>query len=143
MRVVVGNLWDFYKNEKGYVVVPINWTCTGYGEAVMGGGVAQQAAQLLPGLPSAIARYIMGQPMVPQFVTYADLFLLPVKKHWRDSTDIALMEQSLRQLAEHCSYPGSDCCYLPLLGAGFDGLKVMARTLTTDKFVLVLKDPSR
>jgi hypothetical protein len=70
---------------------------------------------------------------------------LPVKYSFYDDAAIELIERELALLLE-CYNQSYMNIYLPLLGAGFGGLSVitsltlMAKVLTTDNFILVIKD---
>ena len=145
MRVIIGDLWN--RVDKYYVVVPINWTCNRNGKAVMGRGVAAQAVNHYPELPSLLGKYIMNQPTLPEVLLHAELALVPVKNHWKDLASIKLIDRSLRELVSRLS-DSPYYCYLPLLGAGFGGLEpltsftLMASILTSDKYTLVLRDSS-
>ena len=145
MRVIVGNLWDASKDGH-FIIVPINWTYNRKGNAVMGRGVAAQAAKFNPDLPGRLGRYIMNQPTMPEVTFYRDLILVPVKKHWKDAASTTFIDKSLRELTEAKTCVPDEEWYLPLLGAGFGeiepltALTLMASILISDKYILVLKD---
>lgn len=145
MRVIVGDLWSASKDGH-FIIVPINWTYNRNGNAVMGRGVAAQAAKFYPDLPGILGRYIMSQPTMPEVTFHKDLILVPVKRHWKDTASITFIDKSLRELTEAKTCVPHEEWYLPLLGAGFGDLEpltsltLMASILTSDNYTLVLKD---
>lgn len=56
---LIGNLWDFYRTESDcFIVIPTNGVLKSNGEAVMGAGLAKQAAQRFPTLPQLLGQAI-------------------------------------------------------------------------------------
>lgn len=142
MKVIVGDIWTDRQVE-GQVVVPINWTFNRYGRAVMGRGVARQAADKYPDLALLLGGMIKSNPRTPQICFHKDLILFPVKNHWRDKADLNIIARSLWELR---ALQSSGTIYFPLLGAGFGELDpvavltLMAYMLPSERHILVLKD---
>lgn len=138
MRIIVGDLW----HQPGIKIVPTNlsvnqWT----GKAVMGRGVAAQAVDRCPHLPSVYGRALLeGETGL---VKVFEFLLLPVKEKWSDKASLSLIAKHVQALADR---RWDMQCYLPLLGAGFGELESMpvltllARKLSDD-FTLVLRGP--
>jgi len=58
MKEITGDIWDFY--EKGFwIVITTNGNVKDNGEAVMGKGIALQARQRYPLLPSMLGKGIL------------------------------------------------------------------------------------
>ena len=55
MREITGNIWDFYAQGK-WIVITTNGNTKSNGEAIMGRGVALEAAQRLPELPQMLGQ---------------------------------------------------------------------------------------
>lgn len=139
MREVVGDLWSF----RGYLVIPTNLCVRADGLAVMGRGVALEAARRHPGLAAEYGRRLVagargielwrgvGEPLV----------LLPTKDDWRRPSPLTLIESGVAELAADPRIQGE--VFLPLLGCGLGGLReldvvpVLHRHLQGDRFILV------
>ncbi len=120
MKGKFGNLWDC----DGIIVVPTNCVVRRDGKAVMGAGVAKQAAEKHPALPAMLGRAINCWTTGPQVEWFEEIGIvcLPTKDDWRDKADIELIRsgcQTLREIAIHCP---PDRIYLPPLGCGLGGL---------------------
>lgn len=56
---LIGNLWDFHRAESNcFIVIPTNGVLKANGDAVMGAGLAKQAAQQFPTLPKLLGQAI-------------------------------------------------------------------------------------
>ncbi len=94
MREVMGDLWTV---EADAIVIPCNWTTKRNGEAVMGAGVAKQAAERWPWLPVRLGETIQfaGGVSVRAFPTLPDglwVVAFPTKGDWRRPSDLTLIE---------------------------------------------------
>ena len=146
MEVVEGDLWDFY-DQGFYVVVPTNLTTQRTGEAVMGRGVAQQAAQRFPKLASWYGAKLRART---SFVIFHEqrLVMFPVKGHWRDRADENLIRDSCIALRVEAARLQSDGfrAALPLVGFGFGDLleelvlPLLHAHLSAPYFTLVRRD---
>lgn len=104
-----GDLWTF---QVDYRCITTNGFVKKNGEAVMGRGCAKQAATRWPGLPRVLGDLIHEYGNVTQEIGYStltdgeikhcawDLVSFPVKHHWREKADLALIERSAHQLVE-------------------------------------------
>jgi hypothetical protein len=97
MREVVGNIWDYH--AKGHWVgITTNAVTKENGEAVMGRGIALQAAQRFP----LLARQLGAKLRHDGNHVYAwpdyRLFTFPTKRHWQNPSPLALIEQSAVEL---------------------------------------------
>lgn len=113
--------------------VTTNGVVTGRGRGVMGRGVALQAAERYavrtPGVPAVDLPRLLGQGILlvgnhVQTLVYGHpaLVAFPVKHHWRDEADLALIERSCRELSELSTRMGWRRVALPRPGCGNGGL---------------------
>lgn len=118
MREVAGNIWDYWV-KGGWVVIPTNGVVKADGCAVMGAGLALQASVRFPRLSTELGSMIReyGNDLY-SFVKYR-LITFPTKHHWRNRSDINLIEDSTKELI--LLAPSADI-YLPRLGCGNGGL---------------------
>jgi len=115
--------------------------------AVMGRGCARQAKEMLPGIDyklGALLRKYGNRPM--RLAALADgshLGTFPVKHHWREAADLALIERSAQGLVEIADRFGYAQVYLPRPGCGTGSLRyeavkpVLETILTGERFAVV------
>lgn len=99
MQVLTGDIWSYH--AKGYwVVIPTNG-CRKQGTiAVMGIGLALQAANKFPDLPNFLGkRLTYGGNHVYPFEVYR-LFSFPTKERFWEKSDIRLIQNSLNELLQ-------------------------------------------
>jgi hypothetical protein len=117
-----GDLWDIarwvHNDFQPWIVVPTNGQVGFNGRAVMGAGVALQAAQKFPNLPKELGRLLkLRGNTVQRFSdlalsggglegTFFDLITLPTKQHWKDPSDLDRRSHlPLRRLSRTRSSP--------------------------------------
>lgn len=113
MKVIKGNIWDYHKQgptdqpytEACAVAVTTNGMIRKDGRAVMGAGIALQAAQRFPNLPLALADGLKKHGNVILYYPEWNLFTFPTKYDWKMPSDIALIEQSAIHLSAFLSLP--------------------------------------
>lgn len=122
MREARGNLWTFH-DQGHWVCILTNGIVKADGTAVMGAGVAKQAADRFPDLPRL---YGVALKEFGHHVDYWDcfkLFVFPTKHHWQDPADLKLIEQSARELMQQLNEDDfTGPIYLPRPGTGLGGL---------------------
>jgi hypothetical protein len=124
MREVVGDIWSFA--SKGWIVVTTNSVIKSNGEAVMGAGIALEAAQRFPNLPRELANRLrtIGN-YVHYFMDYK-IVTFPTKRHWKDKSELDLIIAGAAQLKKDLltfRYQQRPIQYfLPRLGCGNGGL---------------------
>lgn len=92
-----GDLWDFYKD--GYwVVIPTNGTVKRDGKAVMGAGLALDAARAFPDLPKKLGALLNDNGNHVRIIVDYRLIIFPTKKHWMDNSTLGLIKQSASEL---------------------------------------------
>jgi len=114
LREVVENLWHFDCTMR---VVPTNGFVKKNGFAVMGRGLAWQAAKRYPDLPEKLGRCIeVGGNHV--HVIRHDIIAFPTKHNWWEKSDLALIGQSALELVSLVNSQGYKLVALPRVGTG-------------------------
>lgn len=123
------------------------WVNPASGKVVMGRGCAKEIRDALPGVDSRLGSLIRkhgNRPMRFAKVNGADVVSLPVKHHWRQDADLALIESSIRSLV----LLTNKFCYtnvlIPRPGCGNGRLKwadvrKVIEPLLDDRFTVVSK----
>lgn len=108
MKTITGNLWDFQTQVK---VIPTNGIVNSRGLAVMGAGVAKQAAARWPSLPIIVGQRLqryhnrvyvvdVSPPYrVREHMGCLTVVTLPTKDDWREPSSENRLRMSLTQLA--------------------------------------------
>ena len=144
MLVRNGNIWE---TAASYVVLPINTTLKsgGFGDLVMGAGLAKQVKQMYPSAPKRYGDLlrIHGNHVLLDKPTRIILF--PTKHDYRKPSTLELVEQSLKELVTLRSVLREDVIIaLPAVGCGCGNLKwtdvepLMHKYLEEDCYVCVL-----
>src|SRR6266550_9558402 len=117
MREDQGNMWDF--PSEAYVITT-NGFVKNNGECVMGRGCAREAALRWPKLPLALGTCIkFGGNHVHGFhFDEALIMTYPVKHHWREAADLALIERSAHELVRMADQQGVREAIMPRPGCG-------------------------
>jgi hypothetical protein len=98
MKQVTGDIWNFWESGEWVAITTNGQTRDSDGTAVMGRGVAKQAADRFPGLPKQLAYKLNN------FGNHVFIFLkyrivtFPTKNDWRNPSDIGLIRQSCQEL---------------------------------------------
>ena len=103
MIEIKANIWD-NQFDGMWRVIPINCQINSKGELIMGAGLAKEAKFRYPSLPKHFANLIYdqerrGQPIFPllRWIGDQDVNLMgfPTKRHWRDKSNLSLIEEGL------------------------------------------------
>lgn len=124
MKEAVGDLWTYPADARCVTTNGVVSKRTG--ELVMGKGVALEAARRYPSLPRFLALSVKISGNVPVvFRTDPGVVLIsfPTKKHWRNGSDIALIERSAKKIAELVNSQHLGRVVLPRPGCGCGGLR--------------------
>jgi hypothetical protein len=104
-----------------WVVVPTSTARLADGPAVMGAGLARQAATRFPALSARYGRALAaGNARV--VITDHRLLLAPTKEHWRDPSAMPLVLDALDAVARWCHAHPGEAVVVPALGCGLGGL---------------------
>lgn len=147
MREIVGDVWS-YHDAGHWIVITTNGTITysgnGYveslSECVMGAGVALQAKQRFPNLPSVLGQLVFVTGNVVYKLPQYRIYTFPVKTNWWMRADMRLIVRSCSQLSRLA--PEDELTYMVRPGCGVGRLawrnvKPKIEHLLDDRFVVV------
>jgi len=122
MIEVQGNLWNYWK-AGAWLVVTTNGSVRKDGDAVMGRGIAKQAADYFPTLAPDLGQKI--RHVGNHVFVFFDLRVLtmPVKYHWKQPASWGLIRQSIEQLVVVVNSLGINSVAMPRPGCGNGGLQ--------------------
>jgi hypothetical protein len=139
----VANLWSF-TDPGTAIVVTTNGYVKHNGDAVMGRGVALQAAEYEPKLPGWLGAAIRrdGNHVFMFQVGRYYVYTMPVKHHWRERADELLIARSASELVVVARAHGWDQVVVPRPGCGNGGLlwsdvKPIVEPLFDDRYLVV------
>lgn len=135
MIEVAADLWELaYAIPPDALCVTTNMSVTPSGHAIMGGGVAGEAARRWPELPARYGGWL-GSRAADDPVTWAlwvrdgdgrysatALVMLPTKRRVEEGADLGLIEQALQELVHGADEAGWNTVYVPRPGSGLGGL---------------------
>lgn len=121
MVVVIDDLWA--GPASAWRVVPTNRMTRRDGSAVMGAGIALQAAKRFPDLPQAYGAALRGGSRGLWAYAPGHVLCLPTKHDWRDNADIALVARGLAALRHFAKAHPDAAIRLPMIGAGLGRLR--------------------
>lgn len=119
MKLARGDLWRLSADAR---CITVNGAVRKDGSAIMGRGTAAQAAQRWPRLPG-----ILGDLIAERGNHVADLWKptggplivsFPVKHHWKQRADLALIERSCGELMDLADHLRLQTILLPRPGCG-------------------------
>jgi hypothetical protein len=118
VKQATGNLWTFPADAR---CITTNGATRHDGQAVMGRGVAAQAKERWPRLPAILGESIQrrGNHVTDLLVGPHDLIIaFPVKMHWRERANLALIGRSCGELMALLNQTGFESVLLPRPGCG-------------------------
>lgn len=161
MREITGDLWNFRPVVDGVtlrvdaVCIPTNGMYTVRNDvprAVMGRGVAYEAARRYPGLREYLGLELKQRGNIPMSLIRAGnnpsedpiLVSFPTKNHWRNKSSLRLIARSAYRLAQKADINGWEVITLPRPGCGNGGLdwtvvKAIIGPVLDDRFIIVHK----
>ncbi|GFE61074.1 ADP-ribose-binding protein [Geobacter sp. AOG2] len=119
MLEISGNIWDYQKTA--IVVVTTNGQVTKNGTAVIGRGVAAQAARLFPWFSQRLGACITENGNHVHHLG-DNLVSFPVEHSPYEIPDLGLIERSARELAAMADEAGWTTVVVPRPGCGGGGL---------------------
>jgi hypothetical protein len=147
MKEVTGNLWTYPADVR---VITTNGFVKKDGKAVMGRGCALEAAKRWPTLPYELGKNLKIVGNVPvrlrQDAAGAALYTFPVKHHWYQKADLALIKQSAKLLVDKLDplYPndGGHVIVIPRPGCGngqlrWEDVKPVLEPIFDDRFHII------
>jgi hypothetical protein len=97
MKELTGNLWD--ARPEFIKCITTNGVVKKNGELVMGAGVALQAKERYPQLPSLLGSYVKTSGNIVYYFEKLNIASFPTKNDWKDKSDIRLIVGSCVQLS--------------------------------------------
>lgn len=159
MRELIGkhDIWTLPNSVSGVSKHAICITTNGIvkqgGLAVMGAGIAKQAANRFKQLPRKLGSYLkqygnrtFNMGVCKDGNRCYNLITLPTKNDWRGKSDIDLIIKSCKELVEVCNKFGITECYLTPPGCGCGGLnyqqdvRPVISEILDDRFIVVLSN---
>ncbi|NVN93460.1 MAG: ADP-ribose-binding protein [Desulfuromonadales bacterium] len=119
MRELCGNIWDF--RLTAIIAITTNGQVSRSGKAVMGRGVAAQAARMFPEIPALLAQRIVEQGNHVHYLG-DNIVSFPVEHSPYQVPDLKLIERSARELVELANHRGWQSIVVPRPGCGGGGL---------------------
>lgn len=136
------DIWKYW-DESYFIVIPTNLQVKGNGEAVMGAGLAKQAADRCPGLAKDYGFAL--QQGCGRYVSFGHRILcLPTKRDWRDKVaHLSMIVEGVVWLLDVAKQYPDHKIAVPKLGCGLGRLdwgavkEVLAPLYNNDQFVIV------
>lgn len=149
MKIITGNLWDKYQVGR-WICIPTNGSLKGKDNnfAVMGKGLALEAANRFPTLPRLLASRIKRTNNQVYLFAQLGLFTFPTKTDWHRPSTVPLLMKSCGELIALVDKYGMEEVYLPQVGCGEGGLRWHEvgpdlQRMLDDRFVVVIKEKER
>ena len=109
----------------GLKIIPTNTCLCNNGKAVMGSGLAKQAAIRDPEVALIYGRLLREKITKKRFsglLIKDDLVLFPTKHDWRKPSTLLIIENSLISLVDTLSFKPKEPICFPRIGCGLSGL---------------------
>jgi hypothetical protein len=119
MNEITGNIWDYHATS--IIAMTTNGHVTRTGKAVMGRGVAAQAAKRFSSLPERLGLAIVQKGNHVHFLG-ENLVSFPVEHSPLEVPDLHLIERSARELVALAGEQGWPSIIVPRPGCGGGGL---------------------
>lgn len=138
------------KIHGSWMVVPINLQVKVNGSAVMGAGLAKQAADRWKSLPKELGQELISQDLQTFTIfTFPEIRVVaaPTKVHWRNKSSLELVEKSCMHIRAH--FRNNLLVVLPKMGCGLGQLKwedvepLYERYFKTDNYIVVDNEGSK
>lgn len=139
MIEVAGDIWAY--TTKGIIVITTNGSLTRDGRAVLGRGVAKQAARSFPGLAEKLGMFIMEQGN-HVFNLGEGIVSFPVEETAWSLPDLHIIARSAQELAALTDASGWQQVVVPRPGCGGGGLawhdvKPLLEPWLDERFVVI------
>lgn len=146
MIEIKGNIWD---TNAEWICIPTNGVVDKHGNAVMGAGLAKQAADRCPEIKKVLGEGIRQHGNITQGLLWYEaktLISFPTKNHWKDPSSRQLVVGSARVLKDMYvtlrNLNRAPKVALPRVGCGLGGLQwdevkqALAPILDSDDFIV-------
>jgi hypothetical protein len=118
MKLITGNLWAPRFNPPVWRCITTNGAVRKDGACVMGRGCALEAKNRYIGFDNLLGQTILRRGNIVHVFPNFGLISFPVKKHWSEPADLALIGQSAVQLRVFALANPGDTFILPRPGCG-------------------------
>lgn len=141
MREATGDLWRLVMPGE-CLIITTNGAVRRDGRAVMGRGIAREAADRIPELPMVLGEALrFDGNHVFRLMTWTGILILsfPVKHHWSEAADPDLIVRSARELAGQSL---RSTVWMPRPGCGngrleWPAVRQLIEPILDDRFVVV------
>jgi hypothetical protein len=121
MRTSIGDLWSFHA-QGAYIAITTNGMVKANGEAVLGAGLAKQAAARFPTLAGQLGVALRRHGNVPHLCADLRLITFPTKDDFRFPSTLSLIEQSGHRIVQLLDDHHISILYAPRHGCGLGQL---------------------
>lgn len=136
---------DFVKKyELGYICIPTNGLVNSGGLAIMGAGLAKDAATRFPRLEEQLGRLLTNFGNQVFRFKKERLFIFPTKNDWRKPSSLSIIQKSCRQLKALVYVHNIHApIYLPKVGCGLGGLRwenvkpILNQELNSEQYIVI------
>lgn len=146
MHIIKGNIWDI---SSDYKVITTNGIVKKDERLVMGKGIALEAKKRFPDIDKVLGGFVskFGNHVwfIGMYPHKYKIISFPTKHHWKDKSDIKLIEQSCLEMIAGLKDFMNIKVLLPPVGCGNGGLdfekdvKPILSKYLDDRFYVVLK----
>lgn len=154
LHLTAGSIFDMPTGTNTAMCVTTNGMVKRNGEAVMGAGIAKAVYQRYNtrGIASILATHLRKTGNhVYDLGLYGNqngqfhMISFPTKNDWRDPSDLALIEQSAKELAQLCDRLGIQSCFLPRPGCSngklrWENVRPVIAPILDDRFTIITQD---
>jgi len=142
---------DLFKQNCQAICVTTNGVVKKSGALVMGAGVALEAAERIQLLPYELGSRVKRMGNIPHLILWCyenpngqiqSVVSFPTKHHWKDKSDIKLIDSSAKRLVEICNEYRWSKIVLTRPGCGNGGLqwnmvKKQIEPILDDRFFII------
>ena len=121
VQEISGDLWTFHAQGE-WVAIPTNGIVNPSGDAVMGAGLAKDAATRHPDLPRLLGQELRRSGNRPYAFIHPRLITIPTKNHFRNPADPDLIVASIKEVVQLIEKRNIPRLYLPRIGCGLGQL---------------------
>lgn len=145
MIEIEGDIWNA---NLDVICVTTNGVVNAKGELIMGKGIAKQASDRLPDIRKVLGAHVLHSGNVPKLyrnyplLKETHIISLPTKNHWKDRSDIDLIENSIKSIVDIAdTHPGFRRIGMTRPGCGNGGLnwelvKSFIKPYLDDRFLI-------
>lgn len=106
------------------IVIPTNGDIKSDNTATMGAGLARQAKHKYPQMPKMLGQALRQWGNHVFYFKQFGIYTFPTKHHWDEDSDLALIENSAKELLQHVKtkMPPDVVVWVPMVGCGLGNL---------------------